>query len=48
MTEPKESFFIVEDAKRTIELTVSQDKKAGYKVMRDNQVIIDKAVSYPD
>ncbi|MGE6378186.1 Stk1 family PASTA domain-containing Ser/Thr kinase [Peribacillus muralis] len=48
MTEPKESFFIVEDAKRTIVLTVSPDKKAGYKVMRDNQVIIDKAVSYPD
>jgi serine/threonine-protein kinase len=48
MTEPKESFFIVEDAKRTIELTVSPDKKAGYKVMRDNQVIIDQAVSYPD
>ncbi|MFD9624366.1 Stk1 family PASTA domain-containing Ser/Thr kinase [Peribacillus muralis] len=48
MTEPKESFFIVEDGKRTIELTVSQDKKAGYKVMRDNQVIIDKTVSYPD
>lgn len=48
MTEPKESFFIVEDAKRTIELTVSPDKKAGYKVMRDNQVIIDQAVSYPE
>ncbi|MDM5357966.1 Stk1 family PASTA domain-containing Ser/Thr kinase [Peribacillus sp. ACCC06369] len=48
MTEPKESFFIVEDSKRTIELTVSPDKKAGYKVMRDNQVIIDQAVSYPE
>ncbi len=48
MTEPKETFFIVEDAKRTIELMVSPDKKAGYKVMRDNQVIIDQAVSYPE
>ncbi|MGE7185153.1 Stk1 family PASTA domain-containing Ser/Thr kinase [Peribacillus sp. NPDC006672] len=48
MTEPKETFFIVENAKRTIELTVSPDKKAGYKVMRDNQVIIDQAVSYPE
>ncbi|MGG4266326.1 Stk1 family PASTA domain-containing Ser/Thr kinase [Peribacillus simplex] len=48
MTEPKETFFIVENAKRTIELTVSPDKKAGYKVMRDNQVIIDQSVSYPE
>ncbi|MFJ8068794.1 Stk1 family PASTA domain-containing Ser/Thr kinase [Peribacillus sp. NPDC096447] len=48
MTEPKETFYILEDAKRTIELMVSPDKKAGYKVMRDNQVIIDQSVSYPE
>jgi eukaryotic-like serine/threonine-protein kinase len=48
MTEPQETFFILEDAKRTIELMVSPDKKAGYKVMRDNQVIIDESVSYPE
>ncbi|MEW5592220.1 Stk1 family PASTA domain-containing Ser/Thr kinase [Peribacillus frigoritolerans] len=48
MTEPQETFYILEDAKRTIELMVSPDKKAGYKVMRDNQVIIDESVSYPE
>ncbi|MGW6379755.1 Stk1 family PASTA domain-containing Ser/Thr kinase [Peribacillus butanolivorans] len=48
MTEPQESFLIVETEKRKIDLMVSPDKKAGYKVMRDNQVIIDEAVSYPD
>jgi serine/threonine-protein kinase len=48
MTEPQETFYILADAKRTIELMVSPDKKAGYKVMRDNQVIIDESVSYPE
>ncbi|RFU63327.1 Stk1 family PASTA domain-containing Ser/Thr kinase [Peribacillus glennii] len=48
MTVPAETFSIVEPAKRTLSLTVTPDRKAGYKVMRDNIVIIDEVVEYPE
>ncbi|MBP3038323.1 Stk1 family PASTA domain-containing Ser/Thr kinase [Bacillaceae bacterium Marseille-Q3522] len=46
MTEPFDSFTITEDTKRRIELTIPPDEQAGYKVIRDNTVIIDKVVRY--
>ncbi|PLT34256.1 Stk1 family PASTA domain-containing Ser/Thr kinase [Bacillus sp. V5-8f] len=48
MTVPAETFSIVEPAKRSLTLTVTQDKKAGYKVMRDDTVLIDEVVPYPE
>jgi serine/threonine-protein kinase len=48
MTVPYETFFIHEDTKKTISLTVASGKKAGYKVVRDKKVIIDEVVPFPD
>lgn len=46
MTEPAEVFTITEDIKKTIELTIAPDGKAGYKIIRDNSVIDDEAIPY--
>ncbi|MGE7601848.1 Stk1 family PASTA domain-containing Ser/Thr kinase [Peribacillus sp. NPDC097675] len=48
MTEPYDTFALLENQKQELKLLVSKDKKAGYKVMRDGQVIKEKTVSYPD
>ncbi|MFJ8266322.1 Stk1 family PASTA domain-containing Ser/Thr kinase [Peribacillus asahii] len=48
MDEPFDSFYMTENKKRTIDFTVSIDKPARYKVMRDDQVIIDEEVQYSD
>ncbi|WP_445488334.1 Stk1 family PASTA domain-containing Ser/Thr kinase [Niallia sp. 03133] len=48
MTEPYDTFTINETTKKTITLRVSKDDKAGYKVMRDTNVILDQVVPYPD
>lgn len=48
MTEPYDSFSILESETKEIKLLVSKDKKAGYKVMRDGQVIKEKKVDYPE
>lgn len=48
MNQPVESLYIVETVRRTIELTVSKDQPAKYKVMRDNKVIIDEEVPYSE
>jgi len=48
MDEPFDSFHMTSNEKRTIDLTVSIDKPARYKVMRDDQVIIDEEVQYSD
>ncbi|WP_153124128.1 Stk1 family PASTA domain-containing Ser/Thr kinase [Peribacillus tepidiphilus] len=48
MTEPTEIIFITETIKKKIELTIQQGKKAGFKVIRDKNVIIDEAIPYPD
>jgi serine/threonine protein kinase len=47
MTVPYETFFIHENTKKTISLTVASGKKAGYKVVRDKKVILDEVVPYP-
>ncbi|WML49312.1 Stk1 family PASTA domain-containing Ser/Thr kinase [Neobacillus sp. PS3-34] len=47
MTEPVDTFYITKNEKRQIKLMVQYGKNAGYKVMRDNEVIIDKVVQYP-
>lgn len=46
MTEPADVFTITEDIKKTIELTIAPDGKAGYKIIRDNSVIDDEAIPY--
>ncbi|MDR6997951.1 Stk1 family PASTA domain-containing Ser/Thr kinase [Neobacillus niacini] len=48
MTEPADSFAITEDTKKIIELKIPYGKKAGYKVIRDNEVIIDENRKYSD
>ncbi|OIK13986.1 serine/threonine protein kinase [Bacillus sp. MUM 116] len=48
MTEPAESFAITADTKKIIELKIPYGKKAGYKVIRDNEVIIDENKKYSD
>ncbi|MEH6940501.1 Stk1 family PASTA domain-containing Ser/Thr kinase [Bacillus sp. JJ722] len=46
MTEPADVFKITENVKKTIELTIPPDGKAGYKIIRDNSVIDDEAIPY--
>ncbi|MFJ7746990.1 Stk1 family PASTA domain-containing Ser/Thr kinase [Peribacillus sp. NPDC097295] len=48
MTEPYDTFALLENQKQELKLLVSKDKKAGYKVMRDGQVIKEKTVTYPE
>lgn len=48
MTVPYETFPIMETTTRTIELDIPYGKKAGYKVVRDDVVIIDKVEDYPE
>ncbi|MDQ0215079.1 serine/threonine-protein kinase [Oikeobacillus pervagus] len=48
MTEPFETFYIHEDTKKTLQFIIEKGKKAGYKVMRDQKVIIDEAIMYPE
>jgi eukaryotic-like serine/threonine-protein kinase len=47
LTEPAESFPITETVKRQIELTIAYGKKASYRVVRDNKVLIDEEKDYP-
>lgn len=48
MTEPFDTFKITATTKKRIELRIQQGKKAGYKVIRDRNVIIDEAIPYPE
>lgn len=45
MTVPAETFTIDSTEKRQLEFTIEKGKKAGYKVVRDNTVILDEEVS---
>lgn len=47
-TEPYQTFEITAPTTRKITLKVAHDRKAGYKVMVDNHVIIDQPVPYPE
>ncbi|WP_413301371.1 Stk1 family PASTA domain-containing Ser/Thr kinase [Bacillus sp. 1P10SD] len=48
MTEPAETFYITENTKKQIKLMIPYGKKAGYKVIRDSEVIIDENKNYSD
>ncbi|HEY4551735.1 MAG TPA: PASTA domain-containing protein, partial [Bacillaceae bacterium] len=48
MTVPAETFTITETVKRQIKLTVQKGKKAGFKIIRDNTVILEDEVTYPE
>lgn len=48
MTTPAETFKISGTSKRTIELLVPFEGQAGYKVYRDNTVLYDEPVKYPE
>ena len=48
MNEPVESFYITETKRRTLEFTVAEDQTAKYKIMRDNEVIIDEEAHYSE
>ncbi|MFS0782353.1 Stk1 family PASTA domain-containing Ser/Thr kinase [Bacillus sp. 1P06AnD] len=47
MTEPAEVFSITETTKKRLEFRIEHGKKAGYKVMRDKNVIMEEVVPYP-
>jgi len=46
MTEPAETFSITETKKVPIDLIIPYGKKAGYRVMRDNTVLMEETVDY--
>lgn len=48
MTEPYEVFTIQEETKKTLEFIVAKGSKAGYKVIRDQRVIFDETIPYPE
>ncbi|QCJ42014.1 Stk1 family PASTA domain-containing Ser/Thr kinase [Bacillus sp. S3] len=48
MTEPAETFYITENTKKEIKLLIPYDGKAGYKVIRDDKVIIDETKYYSE
>ncbi|VEF48448.1 serine/threonine protein kinase with PASTA sensor(s) [Bacillus freudenreichii] len=47
MTVPAETFSIDAPMKKQLKFTIEKGKKAGYKVVRDNTVILDEEVPYP-
>lgn len=48
INEPVEQFFMTETRKRTLELKIAEGQTAKYRVMRDDKVIIDEEVQYPE
>ncbi len=48
MTVADETFYIQENTRKVIELIIVHGKSAGYKVMRDKNVILEEAVPYPE
>jgi eukaryotic-like serine/threonine-protein kinase len=48
MTTPIETYAITESEERTIELLIQHGKKAGYKISRDDVVIEEEVVDYPE
>ncbi|WP_100330866.1 Stk1 family PASTA domain-containing Ser/Thr kinase [Bacillus xiapuensis] len=48
MTEPYEVTMIQGETKKTLELIIAKGTKAGYKVIRDQKVIMDETIPYPD
>jgi eukaryotic-like serine/threonine-protein kinase len=48
MTTPSETYTITESQERTIELLIPYGKKGGYKIFRDDVVIEEEEVDYPE
>ncbi|MDE3838472.1 serine/threonine protein kinase [Bacillus methanolicus] len=48
MTEPFETLYITETKKLSLEFTIEYGKKAEYKVIRDNNVLMDEVIPYPE
>ncbi|MFO1445854.1 Stk1 family PASTA domain-containing Ser/Thr kinase [Bacillus sp. Bva_UNVM-123] len=48
MTEPYDTFTITENYKMRLELLVPYGHKAGYRIMRDNSVILQEVVQYEE
>ncbi|OMP68557.1 Stk1 family PASTA domain-containing Ser/Thr kinase [Domibacillus epiphyticus] len=48
MTEPYEKFLITEDTERTLEFVFEEGTKSGFKVIRDQIVIMDETIPFPD
>ncbi|MBM7647177.1 serine/threonine-protein kinase [Bacillus ectoiniformans] len=48
MTEPYEVFMIQGETKKTLEFIMQRGMKAGYKVIRDQRVIMDETIPYPE
>lgn len=48
MTEPYETLSITENTKIRLEFRIQFGEKAGYKVIRDNTVIMDEVVPFPE
>lgn len=46
MTELHEELYITEDTTVTLEFTIAPNKKAGYKIMRDDRYILEESIPY--
>jgi eukaryotic-like serine/threonine-protein kinase len=48
MTEPYETFYITETVKKRLEFFIAPGEKAGFKVIKDRNVIMDEVIPYPE
>lgn len=48
MTEASETFLITETTKKRLEFNIEHGKKAGYKVIRDQSVLMEEVIPYPE
>ncbi|MDQ0175869.1 serine/threonine-protein kinase [Bacillus chungangensis] len=48
MTEANETFLITETTKKRLEFNIEHGKKAGYKVIRDQSVLMEEVIPYPE
>ncbi len=46
MTELYDEMYITENTKLTLQFTIAPNKTAGYKIMRDNNLILDESIPY--
>ena len=47
MTDPADKFTITATTKKTLTFQIAPNQKAGFKVFRDNKVIMDESIPYP-
>lgn len=48
MTEPFDTLYITETTKIRLEFIIAHGKKAGYRIIRDNTVFLEKVIPYPE